>query len=119
MANEIAVRAVIRLKESGEKPVEIDTFTKYIDMTGTEYVDGIHTLSNTKENIDKGSIGTIGWIFMENLDSSITINAGDDADSPSIQMLAGEFFLGHWNATELSVIAASGTPRLRVFMAEL
>lgn len=119
MAGELSVRIVVGLQEPGEKPVNIDTFTKYITLTGTEYVDGVHVLSTSKETIDKGSIGTIGWVYMENLDASITISAGDDADSPSIQMLAGEFFLGRWNATDVSVKATSGTPRLRVFMTEL
>lgn len=112
MANEIAVRMMLRLKESGEPGVDIDTLTQYFDMTGTEYVYGIFSIGTSAENIAKGDVGTWGWVYMKNLDSTNYVDGGDDADNPSIQMKAGEPFLGRWNATNVSLKANTAACRV-------
>ena len=114
MANEIAVRMILRLAESGEDPHEVDTFTKYFDMTGTEYLDTIISVGTAAETVPKGDIGTWGFVYMKNLDSTNFVEGGDDADSPSMKMLAGEPFLGRWNATNISLKADTATCRVRV-----
>ena len=114
MANEIAVRMFLRLVESGEDPHEVDTFTKYFDMTGTEYLDTIISVGTSAETVPKGDIGTWGWLYMRNLDSTNFVEGGDDADNPSIAMEAGEPFLGRWKATNISLKADSAACRMRI-----
>lgn len=119
MANEVAAQALLRMKISGEDPQEIDTLTQYFDMTGTEFESGIISVGYAaKENVAKGDVGTIGWVYLKNLDSTNFIAAGDDADNPSIKMKAGEFFLGRWNATNISVIADTAACRMQFLMLE-
>lgn len=113
MANEIAVQMLLRMKISGEDPVEIDTLTQYFDMTGTEYVSGIFSIGTSAETIGKGDVGTWGWVYMKNLDSTNFVEGGDDADNPSIAMEAGEPFLGRWKATNVSLKADTAACRVQ------
>ena len=119
MSSEIAARAFLRMVVSGEDPIEIDSLTRYFDMTGTEHETGVISVGfAAKESVAKGDVGTIGWVYLKNLDSTNFIAAGDDADSPSIKMKAGEFFLGRWNATNISVIADTAACRMQYVMIE-
>ena len=106
MANELGIRVVMDFVKSGSSEVHIDTFTKYFDVTGEIAVQSSLSVGITKENISKPTdMGTIGYVFLWNRDSTNFVEFGDDADGPSIKLLAGEFGMFRWGATNVSAKA--------------
>jgi len=123
MANEIAAQAILRMKIAGEDPVDIDSLTQYFDMTGAEYVDGIFSIGTSAEDIALGDVGTPGWVYMRNLDSTNDVTGGYDTttldgDEDVIKMKPGEPFLGRWAAATVTLRADTAACRVRVFIAE-
>lgn len=109
MANELGIRVVMDFVKSGSPEVNIDTFTKYFDVTGETAVQGNLSVGTSKENIPKPTdMGTIGYVFLWNRDSTNFVEFGDDADAPSLKLLAGEFGLFRWGATDVSAKADTG-----------
>lgn len=106
MANELGIRIVMDFVKSGSSEVHIDTFTKYFTVSGETAVHSSLSVGTSKENISKPTdMGTIGYVFLYNRDSTNFVEFGDDADLPSIKLKAGEFGLYRWGATDISAKA--------------
>ena len=123
MANEIAARAFLRMVQSGEAPVEVGTFTKYFDMTGTEYVDGVFSIGTSAEDINLGDVGTPGWVYIENYDSTNYIEGGYDTtrldlNEATVKVKVGEFSLTRWGAATVTLRADTAACRVRVVIFE-
>ena len=121
MANELERgRIYLRFLKSGES-VDFEEFTRFLDVSGTEYIDNVQSVGITKENLSKGDITTIGYVVMKNLDATNYCSFGDDADSPSIEAKAGEV-IGplRWarGVSEVSAKADTGACRIRYLMIE-
>jgi len=66
----------------------------------------LQAIGTTKENLDKPSdMGTIGFIYLHNLDTTNFLAIGDDADGPSLKLKAGEEVFLRWGASNVSVLA--------------
>ena len=119
MANELSLKVELHYYTAGNPPVDVKTNTKYITVTGRETNDNVYSIGfAAKENIAAGDIGTFGYVYIENLDGTNFVEFGDDADAPTGKLLAGEFALLRWGATNLSILADTAAVRVRVVAIE-
>ena len=123
MANELKVRLMLGLQEPGERPVDIDTFTRYISLSGTEYVDGVFSIGTSAEDINLGDVGTPGWVYIENYDSTNYIEGGYDTtrldlNEAVVKVKAGEPSLTRWGAATVTLRADTAACRVRVLVTE-
>ena len=120
MADEILYGHFLYVKKGSRQEVEIPLRKKYADMTGDIYRAGQQEIGTNKENIDKPTaMGTIGFIYIENLDSTNFVEIGDDADNPSLKLLAGQSFMGPWGATNVSCKADAAAVLIEFVIIEL
>jgi hypothetical protein len=93
MANEIEISVSISASKSGMTVNRAETFK--VDMSGESMIHGVQNVGTSIEVLDlaEGSIGTSGWCFIKNLDSTNYIDvgrAGVDADEHTVKLKAGE-----------------------------
>ncbi len=123
MANELSLKVELHYYTAGNPPIDIETNTKYITVTGRETNDNVYSISKVaKETIAAGDISTYGYVYIENLSKVDFVEYGDDADAPTGKLLAGEFALLRWGATDISMLAdttGSAEVRVRVVAIEL
>jgi len=106
MANELKIRLSYEYKKGSGKVHKVNSFQS-ITVTGNN-VRGleVQAVGTSKENLNKPSdMGTIGWVFLHNLDPTNFVEFGDDADGPSLKLKAGEEEFLRWGASNVSAKA--------------
>ncbi len=121
MADEILWGHYLYVKKGDRQPIEIALVKRYADMAGDIYRAGQQEIGfSAKEDIDKPTaMGTIGFVYIRNLDSTNFVEIGDDADNPSIKLLAGQAFMGPWGATNVSCKADAAVVIVEFVIIEL
>ena len=91
MANELRIEAQLEYSKSGVKEIKHDS--TYIDVSGESYNKSIQVIGTSNEQIGVASdIGTYGYMFLKNLDSTNYIEIADeDATNYFCKLKAGEF----------------------------
>lgn len=108
MADEIQWGIFLSVQKGSQKRLTIPFLKQYADMAGNVYRQGTQTIGTAKENIDKPTgMGTIGFVAIVNLHATASVEIGDDADAPSMKLLAGQGFIGPWGATNVSCKASA------------
>lgn len=96
MANEITIQASLKAVK-GELNIQTPptTVTQTIDMSGgPEYAAGGQIIGTTHETISVGDVGTEGWAWFKNLDSTNYVEIGVDVAASFygvIRLNAGEW----------------------------
>ncbi len=107
MARELKFRFSVEYQKGNGKVHKIRS-SQSIDVSGNN-VRGLAVQAvgfAAKENLDKPSdMGTIGWVYLHNLDTTNFVEFGDDADGPSLKLKAGEEEFVRWGATNVSAKA--------------
>ena len=122
MANELERgRIYMRFFKNGEE-AEFEALTQFLTVSGTEYILNVQSVSkDTKEDLAKGDITTIGYVIIKNEDTTNFCSFGDDADNPSIEAKAGEV-IGplRWSRSvaNISALADTGAVRVRYLLIE-
>lgn len=97
MANEIQLSQTLRYSKSGVSASHASSFT--VDQSGDKYQAGVQTVGTAEESLDKGDIGTIGYIAFKNLDSTNYVQLGITTGVYSIKCLAGKGGVVPWNSS--------------------
>jgi len=99
MANEIAVSFNITASKNGAQFSKSGSDS--ITMTGTYMSVGVELATTSDGTIPLGAIGTIGWIYIKNLDGTNYISIGGDGSTYPLVILPGEFLVARWNAAAI------------------
>ena len=86
------------------------TGSSTIDVTGFNAIKATKQLSTSDYNFDKGNVGTIGRVFVLNLDTTNNVIVGADGTNYPIKIKPGSFFCGEWNAAAVHAKSSAGTP---------
>ena len=91
MANELRIEAQLEYSKSGVKEIKHDS--TYIDVSGESYNKSIQVIGTSNAQIGGASdIGTYGYMFLKNLDSTNYIEIADEDDTNYFcKLKAGEF----------------------------
>jgi hypothetical protein len=117
MANEITINLP---SISYIKDVYSDTLTPGIinlTVTGKHAVHDNQQLSTSNAPLAKGNVGTIGFFYLKNKDSTINIlySAGT---TEYFTLLPGAVALGYAGVANINAKGASGTPNLEYWIIE-
>jgi hypothetical protein len=89
-----------------------------VTVTGTHTVHDQLVLSTSDSNITKGNIGTIGWIYVKNLDTTNNIIIGTDGSLYPLLFKPGEYGVFRWNGAAFHAKAVAGTPIIEYMIIE-
>lgn len=91
MANEIALVGSLSVNRNGANTVA--SASASITQTGTDYGLRTQNVGTAAELIDKGDIGTVGYLFIKNLDPTNYVELALDSGATQIfaKLLPGEF----------------------------
>lgn len=117
MANEVQVTA--RLVDSALE-VDHQPSALNVDRTGTEMISYVQSIGTSNEALATNSdIGTVGWAYFENLDSTNFVQLATQDDATYFaKLLAGEKFIIPLATATIYAKADTGAVRLRVTMLE-
>ncbi len=118
-SNELKIRLNVDYRKGAALPQKIRTH-QTISVTGNN-VKGlsVQAVGTSKENLEQpADLGTLGWVFLHVLDATNFVEFGDDADAPSIKLLAGESCFVRWNATDVSAKADTAACDVEFMMIE-
>src|SRR5438067_1082817 len=117
MANEISISQTLRLSKTGVSASLASSFTA--DQLGDKYQAGVQIVGTAEESLDKGDIGTIGYIAFKNLDATNYVHMGITTGGYSIICKAGKGGLIPWNnATAPKVKADTASCEVEYLMIE-
>ena len=108
MANEISISQTLRYAKSGVAASQSTSFT--VDQSGDKYMAGVQIIGVTEEALDKGDIGTIGYISFKNLDTTNYVQIGITTGVYSIKVLAGKGGMVPWNSATAPLVKANSSP---------
>src|SRR5947207_780380 len=66
---------------------------------GDKYEAGVQSIGTTEESLQKGDVGTIGWLAIRNMDATNYVEFGSTTGVYSITLLPGEAVCTRWNHT--------------------
>ena len=69
------------------------------DATGNAVVDDVQSIGTSDETLDKGDIGTIGFLYAKNLDALHYIDIGADGSTYPIRLQPGVDCRTPWNSS--------------------
>jgi hypothetical protein len=105
MANEISISSTLRYAKSGVSASQSTSFNA--DQAGDKYQAGVQIIGTTEEALDKGDIGTIGYISFKNLDATNYVQMGITTGVYSIKVLAGKGGVIPWNSATAPLVKAN------------
>lgn len=89
-----------------------------VSVTGKQLVHGSVDLTTTDATLNKGNVGTIGYVFFRNKVGLTDILIGSDGTLYPLKLKTGEFALVRWNAAAMHAKMASGTGTLEYWAVE-
>ena len=101
---------------AGNKPYSPSASVS-ITPSGKYVVESSITVPTSDTTLSKGSIGTVGLTFVQNLDDTNYIQVGDGTNW-LIRLLPGEVFLGRWDTGTPHVKAHTSACDIYYFMVE-
>src|ERR1043166_6864209 len=66
---------------------------------------GVQNIPTTDATLDLNAIGTIGYVYVRNLDATNYIIIGSDGSAYPLKLKAGEWAVFRWNAAAIHVKA--------------
>src|SRR5690242_8319589 len=97
MANEISVGGSLTYSKNKAKATLSGSF--FATQSGDKYQAGIQTIGTTEESVDKGDVGTIGYLAVRNIDATNYVQFGVTTGVYSVKLLPGEFAVLPWQNT--------------------
>jgi len=104
MSAELLIAASIAFSKAGAAINKTFPST-YFDVSGSAYIANSIAVGTSDETLALGDVGSIGWVYMRNLDGTNFITSGADGTLYNIKMKAGEPFVGRWNGAAVHVKA--------------
>ncbi len=118
MANEITISASLSFSKGG-KTASAGRSGLQDDMTGSNYFQGTQTIGTSEEALNKGDIGTPGYIWVRNLDATnfVEIRAGSSA-ADVVKLMPGKMALFYLASSTPYAIADSGACEIEYLILE-
>lgn len=88
------------------------------DITGKETMGGTGTATTGDATLDKGAIGTIGFLWLKNTGSTNAIRLGSDGSSYPIECQPGMQIFTGWNGASVHQKSAAGTSDFKYLLIE-
>jgi hypothetical protein len=89
MADEITISVRMAFSKSGAKASRTENIN--VDVTGDSFTHEIQSVGTTEEELAQGAdLGTPGYIFIKNLDSTNYVEVGVTTGVYTVKLLAGE-----------------------------
>lgn len=116
MPNTIQVQVSLAFQTSDGVNKSLGSVPATVSMSGSNYVEGVMSLTTVEAAIPKGSIGTPGYMIVENLDVTNNALIGVTGSEP-VLLLPGDWALLRINGTPFAKSSAS-TVRIRYLLLE-
>ncbi len=117
MANEIQINATLRYSKS---PTAASLATSFFDdQVGDKYEAGIQTVGTSEEPLNKGDIGTIGYLAFKNLDPDNFVELGKTTAEYTVKVKPGRGGVVPWGAANVFCLANVAPVSLEYLAIEL
>lgn len=103
MANEINILSSIGYSKNHVSSAMSLNFSA--DQTGDKLARAVQSITTTEVQLDKGGVGTIGYLAVRNLDLTNFVLLGHATGSYAVKLLAGKGTVVPWNGTAVYAIA--------------
>lgn len=111
MANEFTASVTGSFNKNSA--TDIFSASNSVTISGSYFNSGIQLVGTVDEVIALIDIGTVGWVFFKNLDSTNFVTAGSDGSVYPIKLKAGEACLLRWNGAAVHVKADTAAVKLQ------
>lgn len=115
-ANEATVQVQFVFAKNGAR-IERQ-LSDQITVTGAAMQAGVISVGTSDETVAKGDVGTIGVVYVHNMDATNYISVGSDGTNYPLKIKAGEVQVFRWNATDIHVKANTAACRLEFILVE-
>ena len=117
MADEVSISIAFSFENQGEVISRSVSFTS--DVAGDAVIHGVQEIGiGGEEVLVHGDVGTFGWVFLKNLDSTNFITAGFTG-AHSIKLLAGEACIFPANGADIYALADTAAVDVEYIVVEL
>lgn len=100
MANELKITAGINFSKGGAKTNRRESIS--VDITGDAFSQQVQSIGTSEEEVAQGAdLGTPGYVFLKNMDSTNYIEVGSTTGVYDIKLLAGEIALYRHNSATI------------------
>lgn len=91
-----------------------------VDVAGDAYTQGVQVIGTSEEELSQGAdLGTPGYVFVLNMDSSNYVEVGSTTGVYDIKILAGKFALWPHNSATIYIKANTATVNVDYLIVEL
>ena len=119
MASELTTPGTISFTKAPASLVSMNEAGKSFDVTGTKSVRGVQNIAITAEAINLGDVGTPGWFFIRNLDTTHFVELFTAAAGVAFQKLKpGEFTIGRFAVAAPAAQADTATCNIEYLIVE-
>src|SRR6266545_5690267 len=120
MANELTVSipSIAYLKGTIAINISPSPSPLTVSATGIHSIHDTVALSTSDASLSKGTITTIGWVYVKNLDVTNNILIGSDGTLFPLMLKPGEYGVFRWNAAAFHAKSAAGTPQIEYCLIE-
>lgn len=123
MADEISISLSVAFSKSGDSADTSDMGLTglELDMTGRYFVKLTQSIGTTAELLEKGDVGTVGYLVMKNLDATNYVeldNASFTIDAGSIRIKPGGVFVGQLRGTSIYACAKTSACIVKYMLLE-
>jgi hypothetical protein len=117
MANEVQISATLRYSSS---PASASLATSYFDdQTGDKYQAGVQAVGTSEESLDKGDVGTIGYVAVRNMDETNYVQFGVTTGVYTVKLLPGKGCVMPWNGANTYIKANTAPCNVEYLITEL
>ncbi len=117
MANEISVGGSLTYSKNKAKATLSGTFLA--SQTGDKYISAIVSVATTETTVDKGGIGSIGYLAVRNNDATNFVQFGHTTGVYGVKLLPGEFMVVPWKYSAILALADTAAVEIEYLAIEL
>jgi hypothetical protein len=119
MANEAQVTAILTFAKGNIAQFQRGTSAQNVNVSGTKFIHNVMTVPTTKTALALGSVGTPGYCYMRNQDSTnfVTIYP-DNTGNAVIKLKAGECAVFRLGTTTPYALADTASVALEYYIVE-
>ena len=117
MANELSITVSMLFNKAGSTVSRSES--KSVTVTGDAFTHQVQEIGTSEETVAQGAdVGTPGYMFVKNLDSTNYIEIGVTTGVYTVKLLAGEFALFRCAGATIYAIAYTGACDLEYALIE-
>ena len=118
MANELSISIRMSFAKSGAKARRSESIK--VDVAGDAFTHEVQAIATSEESLGQGAdLGTPGYIFLKNLDSTNFVEIGSTTGVYDIKLLAGEVAIYRHNSATVFAKADTAICNLEYLLIEL